>query len=105
MRAGHWLPAYRNRETIRSAELSAGGYAHRSRGLSRAALEQPGLLPGGGKTAGARDSAARPMDARDADGVDAPEQPSGLAGHARHRYRRDERIPLLFSRARRYSAH
>ncbi len=39
------------------------------------------------------------------DGVHAPEQPSGVAGHARHRYRRDERVPLLLPRARRNSAH
>ena len=63
------------------------------------------LLPGGGETAGPGNSAAGAVDARDADRADAPQQPPGVAGHARHRYRRDERVPLLLPRARRYSAH
>ena len=33
------------------------------------------------------------------------QQPPGVAGDARHRYRRDERLPLLLPRARRYPAH
>ena len=33
------------------------------------------------------------------------QQPSGVARHARHRYRRHERLPLLLPRARRDSAH
>ena len=43
--------------------------------------------------------------ARDADRVLAPEQPPGVAGHARARYRRDERVLLLLPRARRHPAH
>ena len=41
------------------------------------------LLPGGGEAAAAGDSAAGAVDARDADRADAPQQPPGLAGHAR----------------------
>ncbi len=41
------------------------------------------------KLLGAGNSAAGAVDARDADGVHAPEQPLGLAGNARYRYRRD----------------
>ena len=50
------------------------------------------------------DSAAGAVDARDAHGVDAAQQPPGMAGHARHRYRRHERVPLLLPRARGHPA-
>ena len=63
------------------------------------------LLPGGRKVAADRNPAAGAVDSRDAGGTDAPEQPSGVARHARHRHRRDERLPLLLPRARRDSAH
>ena len=59
------------------------------------------LLPGGGEAAGAGDSAARAVDARDAERADAHQLAPGVAGHARHRYRRDDGVPLLLPRARR----
>ncbi len=48
---------------------------------------------------------ARAMDARDDDRVFAAQQSSGVAGNARARYRRDERVLLLLPRTRRHSAH
>ena len=45
--------------------------------------------------------AARAVDARDAERADAHQFAPGLAGHARHGHRRDDRLPLLLPRARR----
>jgi NADH-quinone oxidoreductase subunit D len=52
-----------------------------------------------------RDSAEGAMDARDAGGVFAPQQPSGVAGDARAGHRRDDHVLLLLPRARRHPAH
>ena len=72
--------------------------------LPGAAFQQPRLLPGRGEAAGPGDSAAGAVDARDAHRTDAPQQPPGVAGNARHRYRRHVRVPLLLPRARRHPA-
>ena len=103
--AGYRLSAHRHRKGIRSQDLPAGRHAHRPRRLPGAAFEQSRLLPGRRKAARPGNSAAGAVDARDAHRTDAPQQPPGVAGHARHRYRRDERVPLLLPRARRDSAH
>ncbi len=105
-RARHRLPAHRHRKRMRSQNLAAGGDADRSRGLSCEPLEQSGLRAGGGEADRRhRNSAASAMDARDAGRVSAPEQPPGVAGNARARHRRDERVLLLLPRARRHPAH
>ena len=105
MPAGHRLPAHRHREGVRGQDLPAGGHSHRPRGLPGAAFHEPGLLPGRRKTAGHGDPAAGAMDARHAHGIDASQQPPGLAGHPRHGYRGHERVPLLLPRARGHPAH
>ncbi len=51
-RTRNWLSAYRHRKILRSANIFAGHHAYRPDGLSRAAFEQSGLLPGGGKILG-----------------------------------------------------
>jgi hypothetical protein len=85
--------------------LSAGRHADRSHRLPRPLSNNLSTALAVEKLLGRSNSAARAVDARHAGGTDAPEQPSGVARHACHRHRRDERLPLLLPRARRHSAH
>ncbi len=81
--------------------LFAGHHAHRPHGLPCAAVEQPGVLPGGRKIAGPGSSQARAIHPRASDGTDAHRLAPGVAGHARDRPGRDVRVPVLLPRARR----
>ena len=101
-RARDRLPAHRHREKRRGALLDAGADRHRAHGLSRAVVKRALLRLGGRETARhyRSDSAARADDSRADRRADAHRLALRLAGHARHRPRRDLRLLLLLRPAR-----
>ncbi len=100
-RSGYRLPAHRHRKGIRSQDLSAGRHADGPHRLPRAASNNLVYCLAAEKLLGLEIPELAQFTPRDAGGIHPPEQPPGVACDARHRHRRNERLPLLLPGTRR----